>query len=85
MPTASPSISTPFENPFRNLSKPWWPNGSENFAKRDGGRGKVSADTPVFRIFARYGWAWGGFYKDEPDYMHFYKQDRHALEVAHPQ
>ncbi|MGO9259264.1 MAG: M15 family metallopeptidase [Bryobacteraceae bacterium] len=75
----------PLENPFRMLQKPWWPKGSAVFAPRDGGRGKVSAESNAFRIFARYGWGWGGLYKGETDYMHFYKNmDRRALEVAPP-
>jgi hypothetical protein len=42
-------------------------------APRDGSRGKISPNTEAFRIFARHGWAWGGFYAGEPDYMRFYK------------
>jgi hypothetical protein len=63
----------PLENPFRNVEKGWWPKVSETLAPRDGGRGKVAPNTEAFRIFARHGWAWGGFYVGEPDYMHFYK------------
>jgi hypothetical protein len=72
----------PLENPFRNGQKPWWPKDSAKFAPRDDGKGKVLPDGKVFQIFARYDWAWGGLYKGETDYMHFYKKtDRRALEV----
>jgi poly-gamma-glutamate synthesis protein (capsule biosynthesis protein) len=72
----------PLENPFRNPGKPWWPKGSEAFATRDGGRGKVSQDGAAFAIFSRYGWDWGGLYTGgETEYMHFNKKvDRKALE-----
>jgi hypothetical protein len=63
----------PRENPFRDVKKGWWPKTSDVLAPRDGGKGKISPDTEAFRIFARYGWAWGGFYVGEPDLMHFYK------------
>ncbi|HEX3985101.1 MAG TPA: M15 family metallopeptidase [Acidobacteriaceae bacterium] len=63
----------PRENPFRDVKKGWWPKTSAVFAPRDGGKGKISPNTAAFRIFARHGWAWGGFYVGEPDLMHFYK------------
>jgi hypothetical protein len=63
----------PRENPFLDKKEGWWPHTSAVFAPRDGGKGKISPDTQVFRIFAQHGWAWGGFYVGEPDLMHFYK------------
>jgi len=63
----------PLDNPFRDAKKGWWPKVSASIAARDDGRGKVSPNSEAFRIFARHGWAWGGFYIGEPDYMHFYK------------
>jgi hypothetical protein len=63
----------PLDNPFRDANKGWWPKVSAAVALRDDGRGKVSPNTEAFRIFARHGWAWGGFFAGDPDYMHFYK------------
>jgi hypothetical protein len=63
----------PLENPFHDAKEGWWPNGSAAQAARDDAKGKVSPNTEAFRIFAKHGWAWGGFYAGEPDYMHFYK------------
>lgn len=63
----------PLDNPFLDAKEGWWPKTSAAFSARDGGKGKVSPNTDAFRIFARHGWAWGGFYVGEPDYMHFYK------------
>jgi hypothetical protein len=63
----------PLENPFLDAKDGWWPEGSAPMAPRDSGIGKAYPGTEVFRIFARHGWAWGGFYAGEPDYMHFYK------------
>ncbi|HEY3741209.1 MAG TPA: M15 family metallopeptidase [Bryobacteraceae bacterium] len=72
----------PLENPFRDKHKPWWPKGSAQFAIRDRGRGKVTSESGVVGIFAKYGWAWGGVEKDETDYMHFNKKtNRRELEV----
>ena len=63
----------PLENPFHDAKEGWWPKQAAAFAVRDDTRGKVSPKVQVFRIFAHHGWAWGGFYAGEPDYMHFYK------------
>lgn len=63
----------PRENPFLDARQGWWPKTSAKLAPRDGAKGKLSPDTEAFRIFARHGWAWGGFYVGEPDLMHFYK------------
>ena len=63
----------PLENPFLDAKAGWWPEGTAPMAPRDEGKGKASPSTEAFRIFARHGWAWGGFYAGEPDYMHFYK------------
>ncbi|AXC16233.1 hypothetical protein ACPOL_7033 (plasmid) [Acidisarcina polymorpha] len=63
----------PFDNPFHDVKEGWWPQGSDARSKRDDAKGKVSPNTEAFQIFARHGWAWGGFYSGEPDYMHFYK------------
>lgn len=35
--------------------------------------GKVLPDGPVLKIMADHGFAWGGFYKGDLDYMHFFK------------
>lgn len=64
----------PLENPFRQGEKPWWPKGSAEFARRDGGKGKIGADSVAVRSFTHYGWSWGGAYQGETDYMHFYKK-----------
>jgi hypothetical protein len=63
----------PLENPFLDAKDGWWPEGTAAMAPRDGGKGKASPSTEALRIFASHGWAWGGFYIGEPDYMHFYK------------
>lgn len=63
----------PLENPFLDPKDGWWPETASSNAARDDGQGKISARTKVLSIFARHGWAWGGFYDGGPDYMHFYK------------
>lgn len=63
----------PFDNPFRNAATGWWPKAAAKQAPRDRGRGKFAPQGTAFRIFARYGWAWGGFDPGVPDYMHFLK------------
>jgi hypothetical protein len=63
----------PMENPFLDPKDGWWPEKAASMAPRDNGRGKVYPGSEAFLIFARYGWAWGGFYTGDPDYMHFYK------------
>jgi hypothetical protein len=63
----------PLLNPFLDLHHQWWPKIAAQNVARDSGQGKVSAQTEVFRIFTRHGWAWGGFDAGVPDYMHFNK------------
>jgi hypothetical protein len=63
----------PIENPFLDPKSGWWPEPAAPNAARDNGKGKASPSTDAFRIFARHGWAWGGYYAGEQDYMHFYK------------
>lgn len=63
----------PLENPFLDAKEGWWPKSAAISSRRDAGRGKLSPGSEAFRIFSRHGWAWGGFYMGEPDYMHFYK------------
>jgi len=63
----------PRENPFQNPKSGWWPASSAVFAPRDNGQGKISPDSPAFRIFMRHGWVWGGFSPGSPDLMQFSK------------
>lgn len=34
---------------------------------------KITHEDACFRIFAKYGWLWGGDWPDDKDYQHFYK------------
>ena len=63
----------PLLNPFLDLHHAWWPKSATQYVPRDSAQGKVSAQTEVFRIFTRHGWAWGGYDAGVPDYMHFNK------------
>lgn len=36
-------------------------------------KGSIAEDSPVVKIFKKYGWKWGGDYKSLKDYQHFYK------------
>jgi D-alanyl-D-alanine carboxypeptidase-like protein len=63
----------PLLNPFLDLHHQWWPKTAVQYVTRDSAQGKVSAQTEVFGIFTRHGWAWGGFDAGVPDYMHFNK------------
>jgi len=70
----------PLRNPSRENDGRWWPSGSDSFAPRDQiAPGKIVLRSPIFEIFARHGWLWGGLWK-EIDYMHFEK----ATLGAHP-
>jgi len=35
--------------------------------------GTITPDSPVVKIFKKYGWKWGGDYKSLKDYQHFEK------------
>lgn len=66
----------PLENPFLDPADGWWPDSAAPMAPREPGKGKVYEGSDAYLIFIRHGWSWGGFYKGEPDYMHFYKPVR---------
>lgn len=36
---------------------------------------KITHDDTAFRVFAKYGWLWGGDWTDDKDYQHFYKPE----------
>lgn len=63
----------PLVNPFHDAKQGWWPPGADKYAPRDDAKGKVLPGGVVFQIMADHGFAWGGFYKGDFDYMHFFK------------
>ena len=63
----------PLLNPFHDPKEGWWPPVAAKNAARDGVAGKVAPGSVPFAIFAAHGWAWGGFYAGDEDYMHFFK------------
>ena len=64
----------PLFNPYLDPTEGWWPEGSNEYANRyEDARGKITVDSDVVEILASYGWVWGGFNTDGPDYMHFRK------------
>ena len=42
---------------------------------------KITHDDLCFKIFARYGWSWGGDWELSPDYQHFYKPESRVKKV----
>lgn len=64
----------PMTNPYLDPKEGWWPRGSAANGKRDRiAPGLLTAGSEAVRIFMDHGWAWGGMYRDAPDYMHFGK------------
>ncbi|PZQ99969.1 MAG: hypothetical protein DI533_04910 [Cereibacter sphaeroides] len=63
----------PLLNPFHDPRSGWWPPTAAQYAARNDQPGKITPASAVLGIFARHGWAWGGFYDGEMDYMHFFK------------
>lgn len=57
-------------NPKQN---PWvHPSAFNLFKYVPGTKGTIEIDSAVIDIFKKYGWAWGGDWKN-PDYQHFFK------------
>jgi len=64
----------PMINPFHDKKLGWWPTGSAQYHKRrTGEKGAIDLRGPVFEIFTKHGWVWGGTWQDDLDYMHFEK------------
>lgn len=57
-------------NPFQN---PWLHPVALNISKYDvNEKGTILDNAVVVEIFRKYGWSWGGYWKN-PDYQHFFK------------
>lgn len=57
-------------NPKQN---PWvHPNALNLFKYNPVEKGTIEKDSEIVEIFTKYGWSWGGNWKN-PDYQHFYK------------
>jgi hypothetical protein len=64
----------PLTNPYHDPKEGWWPRGSAGNADRNRtAPGLITAQSAAVKTFMNHGWAWGGFYRDAPDYMHFGK------------
>lgn len=57
-------------NPVQN---PWiHPSALNLFPYVEGAKGTIHKDDEVVKIFEKYGWSWGGNWRN-PDYQHFFK------------
>lgn len=57
-------------NPKQN---PWLhPSALNLFKYNPGEKGTIEVDDQIVKIFSKYGWSWGGNWKN-PDYQHFFK------------
>lgn len=34
---------------------------------------KITKDDPLYKLFTKYGWSWGGNWSNKKDYQHFEK------------
>lgn len=57
-------------NPWQN---PWVHPSALNLTKYDPSvKGTILSDSDIVKIFKKYGWTWGGDWRN-PDYQHFFK------------
>lgn len=65
----------PLVNPYINQSKrDIWPReGQQYLNRKHQQKGMIQVGDGAFNIFTKYGWEWGGLWKNEQDYMHFQK------------
>lgn len=57
-------------NPVQN---PWvHPSALNLFPYKPGEKGTIEKDSEIVKIFEKYGWSWGGNWRN-PDYQHFFK------------
>ena len=63
----------PIQNPYKLRGKTFPPNAKEYVST---GRIRITdkKGQQVIELFKRYGWTWGGNWKNVKDYMHFQKQ-----------
>ena len=66
----------PLQNPYVT-SRGVEPAGGKEFLNRvKRQKGMILADDPVVKLFAKYGWKWGGSWNSVKDYQHFSKSGR---------
>ncbi len=66
----------PLQNPYVTASR-YEPLASEKFLNRKKRqKGMILPGDPVVKVFAKYGWKWGGNWKNIKDYQHFSKSGR---------
>ena len=65
----------PLINPYTNGGKIDPQEGKEFLDRNAYHKGKINPKSSVYRIFAKYGWVWGGDWQGEiKDYQHFEKK-----------
>jgi D-alanyl-D-alanine carboxypeptidase len=66
----------PLTNPYVKGEKVLPPGGKRYLDRSRAYPGGILAGSYVVRLFAQYGWTWGGDWKDRKDYQHFEKPAR---------
>lgn len=64
----------PKQNPYVKEKLVIPSNGKIFISRIDPQKGKIIPNTYVIKLFARYGWDWGGNWLDLKDYQHFEKR-----------
>ena len=66
----------PLTNPYVKGDKVLPPDGRRYLDRSRAHSGSILAGSYIVSLFARYGWTWGGDWKDRKDYQHFEKPAR---------
>ena len=65
----------PYQNPFVKANG----KGERPYDESGQVQGTITHDSPIYKAFAKYGWSWGGDWKEGRDYQHF---EKHLAEQA---
>lgn len=63
----------PMLNPYVNGDRVSPKNSLEYLDRTKDFEGKIDKDDLCYKLFIKRGWKWGGDFKPDPDYQHFYK------------
>jgi hypothetical protein len=65
----------PLTNPYVKGDKVLPPEGRRYLDRSPAYTGGIVAGSFIVKLFAQYGWTWGGDWKDRKDYQHFEKRN----------
>lgn len=72
----------PLYNPYIVGDKIMPPNGAPYADRSKQFPYKIDENDLCYKVFTRRGWRWGGHWKTQKDYQHFYKERKHPVRTV---